>query len=128
MACGAEGPVTIFDFADSPSVGYAEGYQAGRIIEASADMARLVMMFDHLPRGSTYPGRVGAVPRQATAGVITMSESLTWVKSSYSSTGNCVEVAGQPSQVLIRDTKDQSGPVVSICAEAWRRFIGQVKR
>ena len=35
-----------------------------------------------------------------------MSESLTWVKSSYSSTGNCVEVASQPDRVLIRDTKE----------------------
>jgi transcriptional regulator with XRE-family HTH domain len=52
---GAEGPVTIFDFADSPSIGYAEGYQAGRIIEASADMARLVMMFDHLRAGALTP-------------------------------------------------------------------------
>jgi hypothetical protein len=56
-----------------------------------------------------------------------MSESLTWVKSSYSSTGNCVEVAGQPGQVLVRDTKDHSGLVLSISAEAWRRFTGQVK-
>lgn len=57
-----------------------------------------------------------------------MSESLTWVKSSYSSTGNCVEVAGQPGRVLIRDTKDQSGSVLSINAEVWRRFTGQVRR
>ena len=52
---GSEGPVTIFDFADASSVGYAEGYQAGRIIEASADMARLVMMFDHLRAGALPP-------------------------------------------------------------------------
>jgi hypothetical protein len=57
-----------------------------------------------------------------------MSESLTWVKSSYSSTGNCVEVAGQTDRVLIRDTNDQLGPVLNISAEAWRRFAGQVKR
>ena len=57
-----------------------------------------------------------------------MSESLIWVKSSYSSTGNCVEVAGQPGWVLIRDTKDQSGSVLSISAAAWHRFTGQVKR
>lgn len=56
-----------------------------------------------------------------------MSESLRWVKSSYSSTGNCVEVAGQPGRVLIRDTKDQTGPVLSISAEAWNRFTGQAK-
>jgi hypothetical protein len=30
-----------------------------------------------------------------------MSESLTWVKSSYSSTGNCVEVAGRVGRALI---------------------------
>jgi hypothetical protein len=47
--------VTIFDFEDSPSVGYAEGYQAGRIIESSADMVRLVMMFDHLRAGALAP-------------------------------------------------------------------------
>jgi uncharacterized protein DUF5753 len=52
---GSEGPVTIFDFAESDSVGYAEGYQAGRIIEAPADMARLVMMFDHLRAGALTP-------------------------------------------------------------------------
>ena len=56
-----------------------------------------------------------------------MSESLTWVKSSYSSTGNCVEVAGQPGRVLVRDTKDQPGPVLSISTETWRRFSAQVK-
>ena len=33
--------MTIFDFADALSVSYAEGYQAGRIIEARANMARL---------------------------------------------------------------------------------------
>jgi hypothetical protein len=52
---GSEGPVTIFDFADALSVGYAEGYQAARIIEARADMARLVMMFDHLRAGALTP-------------------------------------------------------------------------
>jgi Domain of unknown function (DUF5753) len=36
-------------------VGYAEGYQAGRIIEARTDMARLVMMFDHLRAGALTP-------------------------------------------------------------------------
>jgi Domain of unknown function (DUF397) len=56
-----------------------------------------------------------------------MSESLRWVKSSYSSTGNCVEVAGQPGRMLVRDTKDQSGPVLGISAEAWRRFTGRIK-
>jgi transcriptional regulator with XRE-family HTH domain len=45
---GADGAVTIFDFAGEASVGYAEGYRAGRTIEAAAEVASLVLMFDHL--------------------------------------------------------------------------------
>lgn len=52
---GSQGPVTIFELPDSGPVGYAEGYEAGRIIEAPADMAKLVMMFDHLRAGALTP-------------------------------------------------------------------------
>ena len=52
---GSQGPVTIFELPDSGPVGYAEGYEAGRIIEASGDMAKLVMMFDHLRAGALTP-------------------------------------------------------------------------
>jgi transcriptional regulator with XRE-family HTH domain len=45
---GVDGAVTIFDFKDEPSVGYAEGYRAGRTIEASSEVATLVLMFDYL--------------------------------------------------------------------------------
>jgi transcriptional regulator with XRE-family HTH domain len=45
---GVDGAVTIFDFKDEPSVGYAEGYRAGRTIEAPPEVASLVLMFDHL--------------------------------------------------------------------------------
>jgi hypothetical protein len=52
---------------------------------------------------------------------------LTWVKSSYSSQGNCVEVAAR-DRVLVRDTQDRTGPVLRFTPGAWRRFAGQVKR
>jgi transcriptional regulator with XRE-family HTH domain len=52
---GSQGPVTIFDFEDSAHVAYAEGHEAGRIIESPADMAKLVMMFDHLRAGALTP-------------------------------------------------------------------------
>lgn len=45
---GVDGAVTIFDFKGEPSVGYAEGYRAGRTIEAPSEVASLVLMFDHL--------------------------------------------------------------------------------
>jgi uncharacterized protein DUF397 len=58
--------------------------------------------------------------------MITMSDSPGWVTSSYSATGNCVEVAIR-DDVLVRDTKDRHGPVLRIAPEVWRRFAGQVK-
>ena len=55
-----------------------------------------------------------------------MSEQA-WLKSSYSgSQANCVEVAVR-DRVLVRDTKDRSGPVLQFTSVAWREFAGQVK-
>jgi transcriptional regulator with XRE-family HTH domain len=45
---GVDGAVTIFDFKNESSVGYAEGYRAGRTIEAPSEVASLVLTFDHL--------------------------------------------------------------------------------
>ena len=55
-----------------------------------------------------------------------MSDSLKWIKSTYSSTGNCVEVAAT-GQVMIRDTQDRTGPVLKVPAAAWRAFTGRVR-
>ncbi len=55
-----------------------------------------------------------------------MSDSLTWVKSTHSASGNCVEVAVR-NDVLVRDTTDRLGPVLAFRPEVWRRFTGQVK-
>jgi len=49
-----------------------------------------------------------------------------WRKSSRSSTnqGNCVEVADNlPGRVLVRDSKDRSGPVLTFGPEVWRGFV-----
>lgn len=56
---------------------------------------------------------------------------ICWRKSSYSGNGggNCVEVAGRGSRVLVRDTKqDGAGPMLRFSPAAWRRFAEQVKR
>jgi len=42
--------------------------------------------------------------------------------------GNCVEVADHGNRVLVRDTKDRTGPVLRFSPAAWRRFADQVKR
>lgn len=54
------------------------------------------------------------------------SSSPSWRKSSRSSSngGNCVEVAGNlPGRVLVRDSKDQTGPMLTFAPTAWRSFV-----
>jgi hypothetical protein len=41
--------------------------------------------------------------------------------------GNCVEVAATTSAVLVRDTKDRSGPVLRFEPAAWAAFVADVK-
>jgi hypothetical protein len=52
-----------------------------------------------------------------------------WRKSSYSgdSGGNCVELGQSVRGILIRDTKDRDGYVLTIPAGAWRAFLNTIK-
>ncbi|RKR89804.1 uncharacterized protein DUF397 [Micromonospora pisi] len=55
----------------------------------------------------------------------------TWRKSSRSGQngGDCVEVADNlPGRVLVRDSKDQSGPTLTFEPQAWRDFVNLAKR
>ncbi|MFD7415500.1 DUF397 domain-containing protein [Kitasatospora purpeofusca] len=54
-----------------------------------------------------------------------MSSELVWFKSSYSSNegGECVEVAEATSAVLVRDSKDKSGPRLTFSPAAWEAFV-----
>jgi hypothetical protein len=59
------------------------------------------------------------------------STEPTWRKSSYSGGqgGNCVEVATRAtaSEVMVRDSTDTAGPVLSFSREAWRGFMGGMR-
>jgi Domain of unknown function (DUF397) len=52
-----------------------------------------------------------------------------WRKSSYSGTGggSCVEAAGMDGSILVRDTTDRGGVVLSISPNAWHRFTGTLR-
>jgi hypothetical protein len=52
-----------------------------------------------------------------------------WRKASYSSNGggSCVEAGNVPGDVLVRDTTDRGGVVLSIPAKAWQSFTGGLK-
>jgi hypothetical protein len=56
-------------------------------------------------------------------------EHLTWRKSSYSGSGGgqCVEAANSAGSVLVRDTANRAGAVLSVPADAWRRFTDTLR-
>jgi predicted secreted Zn-dependent protease len=60
---------------------------------------------------------------------MTMQDTtLTWRKSSRSgAAGHCVEVAEAPTAVLVRDSKDATGPVLSFGAPDWTGFLAGVR-
>ena len=55
--------------------------------------------------------------------------SAPWRKSSYSGTngGDCVEAADLDGRILVRDTTDRGGVVLSISPDAWHRFTGSLR-
>ena len=57
------------------------------------------------------------------------TDNTRWRKSSYSGGqgGNCVEGADTKTRVLVRDSKDQTGPILRFTPDAWRRFAKQIK-
>jgi Domain of unknown function (DUF397) len=52
-----------------------------------------------------------------------------WRTSSYTGNGggNCVEAGDAARMIVVRDTKDRSGPVLRFSLAAWRRFATQVR-
>ena len=53
-----------------------------------------------------------------------------WHKSSRSNGeggGACVEVAGLPGRVAMRDSKDPAGPVLAFAHVEWQSFLSSVR-
>lgn len=52
-----------------------------------------------------------------------------WRVSTFSfANGNCAEIASDSGTVLVRDTKDRSGPVLRFASGEWARFIQGIKK
>jgi uncharacterized protein DUF397 len=50
-----------------------------------------------------------------------------WRKSSYSGNGGqCVEVAAI-DRVMVRDSKDITGPMLTVSPSAWQAFVGSLR-
>lgn len=46
-----------------------------------------------------------------------------WRKSSRSGTTGCVEVAVRGAEILVRDSKDTSGPKLRFGRASWKEFL-----
>ena len=56
------------------------------------------------------------------------NSGLRWWKSSFSSQGDCVEVAfAGRDQVFVRDSKDPDGPVLQFSLSEWAALAAGVK-
>ncbi|MER5617214.1 DUF397 domain-containing protein [Streptomyces sp. NPDC002215] len=54
------------------------------------------------------------------------TSELEWFKSSYSDSSNpsdCVEVATTPGTVHVRDSKNVTGPRLTVTSAAWADFV-----
>jgi len=51
-----------------------------------------------------------------------------WRKSTRSSgNGNCIECRDLGGEVVVRDTKDRSGPVLHFTDAGWRAFLNALR-
>ncbi|MFC5749575.1 DUF397 domain-containing protein [Actinomadura rugatobispora] len=57
-------------------------------------------------------------------------EPVTWRKARLSNDqgGACVELAGLPEGVAVRDSKDPQGPRLMVSREAFRTFAASLKK
>jgi hypothetical protein len=57
------------------------------------------------------------------------ASALNWRKSSFSggNGGQCVESASAPGRVLVRDTADRAGTVLTFTPQAWQEFAATLK-
>jgi hypothetical protein len=53
-----------------------------------------------------------------------------WRKSSYSdgNGGDCVEVTDSHGAVLVRDTTDRDGAMITVSGTAWERFTVAIRQ
>jgi uncharacterized protein DUF397 len=54
-----------------------------------------------------------------------MPPSTSWRKSTFSQGGgsDCVEVAFGAVDVMVRDSKDATGPILDVPEASWRQFV-----
>jgi hypothetical protein len=74
-------------------------------------------------RKSSYSGNGGG-------NCVEVAATLSWHKSSHSGNGgaDCIEVARRlPDRIVVRDSKDPDGPVLTVTPTDWQAFTRAIK-
>ena len=50
-----------------------------------------------------------------------------WLKSTFSSSGNCVEVAIMKGRVLVRNSRNRQGAILEFNPAEWTAFLSGVR-
>jgi hypothetical protein len=53
--------------------------------------------------------------------------TIMWRKHTDSAGAGCVEVGADTDAMLVRDSKDPQGPVITLRAGGWPRFLSAVR-
>ena len=56
-----------------------------------------------------------------------VTPAIGWRKSSYSQSGECVEVGQRTGMIVLRDSNKARGPVLRYTAEEWESFVRGIK-
>ncbi len=85
-------------------------------------------MFETLPPDVGYFETTGDRRICLVATQPNRDSTVVWRKSSMSANGgNCIEVAKSGASVLVRDSGDPSGPVLSATCAQWLRFLRRIR-
>ncbi|XVU25852.1 DUF397 domain-containing protein [Actinoplanes sp. CA-054009] len=60
--------------------------------------------------------------------MIYRADELRWQRSRRCSSGTCVEVAQADGNILVRDSKNPEGAILSFDPSEWRAFVEGVKQ
>ena len=58
---------------------------------------------------------------------MTESSDLEWHRSTYCSTGTCVEAALSDGNIILRDSKNENSPTLTFRPSEWNAFVNGVK-
>ncbi|GGQ87788.1 transcriptional regulator [Kitasatospora griseola] len=131
--------VTLLTLPTHETVGYTETHHRGCVQRENATVAAWLTDYHRLQAEALAPAESIALIRTVRKDLTNMSATpidrtgASWLKSSYSNgQGQCVEIStdymSSHAALLVRDSKDPNGPVLTVSSSAWAAFVAAAGR